>query len=107
MTDQPANVVPFGKYKGRLIEELLVDDPSYLQWLAGQQWFRDRFAVLYQVVINRSGEPQETPEHNALQVKFLDDDFCLQFLRCMIPNYEVQACNALNRVRAANLQIIV
>jgi uncharacterized protein (DUF3820 family) len=65
----PANIVPFGKYKGRLIEEVLVDDPGYLQWLAGQVWFRDKFAVLYQVIINRGGEPQDTPEHNALQVK--------------------------------------
>lgn len=31
MSDQPANIVPFGKYKGRLIEEVLVDDPAYLQ----------------------------------------------------------------------------
>jgi hypothetical protein len=29
MTD-PSNIVPFGKYKGRLIEEVLADDPSYI-----------------------------------------------------------------------------
>jgi uncharacterized protein (DUF3820 family) len=81
MTDQPSNIVPFGKYKGRLIEEVLVDDPGYLQWLAGQEWFRSKFAVLYQVIINRGAEAEETPEHNALQVRFLEDDFCLRFLR--------------------------
>jgi uncharacterized protein (DUF3820 family) len=38
--NEPAsNIVPFGKYKGRLIEELLLDDPGYLQWLSGQEWF--------------------------------------------------------------------
>lgn len=81
MTDQPSNIVPFGKYKGRLIEEVLLDDPQYLQWLAGQAWFRDKFAVLYQVIINRGAEPEETPKHNALQVRFLENDFRWRFLR--------------------------
>ena len=80
MTD-PSNVVPFGKYKGRLIEELLVDDPGYVEWLAGQEWFRAKFTVLHQVIINRGAEPEETPEHNAMQVRFLDDEFCRRFLR--------------------------
>src|SRR2546423_13353639 len=35
-----AHVMPFGKYKGRLLEEILIDDPSYLDWLAAQDWFR-------------------------------------------------------------------
>jgi hypothetical protein len=30
MTDEAPKVVPFGKYKGRLIDEVLVDDPNYL-----------------------------------------------------------------------------
>jgi hypothetical protein len=29
MTDQPVNIVPFGKHRGRLIGEVLVDDPQY------------------------------------------------------------------------------
>jgi uncharacterized protein (DUF3820 family) len=38
MTDdpKPSNIVPFGKYKGRLIEEVLVDDPAYIEWLTAQ-----------------------------------------------------------------------
>jgi uncharacterized protein (DUF3820 family) len=42
MTDEPkpSNIVPFGKHKGRLIEEVLVDDPAYIEWLTGQDWFR-------------------------------------------------------------------
>src|SRR5262249_3747354 len=38
-----AHVMPFGKYKGRLLEEIVVDDPSYLDWLAAQDWFRTEF----------------------------------------------------------------
>ena len=62
MTHQQANIVPLGKYKGRSIEDFC---PGYLQWLVGQDWFRAKFAVLNQVIINRGAEPQETPEPNA------------------------------------------
>ena len=58
-TDKGANIVPFGKYKGRLIEELLVDDPNYLEWLSGQDWFRAKYINLHQVIINRGAEPEE------------------------------------------------
>jgi uncharacterized protein (DUF3820 family) len=90
MTDQ-SNVVPFGKYKGRIIEELLTDDPAYLQWLASQDWFRTRFVALHQVIINRGAEPEETPEHNALQVLFLDDDFSRRFFQRLFPDSEAEA----------------
>jgi uncharacterized protein (DUF3820 family) len=101
-----ANIVPFGKYKGRAIEELLIDDPAYLQWLAGQDWFRTRFTVLHQVIINRGAEPEETPEHNALQVKFLDDEFCLRFTSCLRPKLESDVRSQLNRQRDYNLATI-
>jgi hypothetical protein len=81
------NIIPFGKYKGRLVEELLINDPQYLQWLTNQDWFRTEHVLLYQVVINRGAEPEHTPEHNAMQVKFLDDDFCRKFLR-RLPTYD-------------------
>jgi hypothetical protein len=74
------NIVPFGKYKGRPIEEVIETDPSYLHWLAGQDWFRARYVSLHQTIINRGAEPEETPEHNALQALFLDDGFCVRFL---------------------------
>lgn len=46
MIDQ-GNVLSFGKHKGRLIEELLIDDPGYLEWLAGQDWFREKYITLH------------------------------------------------------------
>ena len=33
-------IIPFGKYKGRPVEEVVVDDPGYLEWLSDQDWFR-------------------------------------------------------------------
>src|SRR5262245_25494151 len=99
-----ANVIPFGKYKGRMIEELLIDDPGYLQWLTGQDWFRAKFNILHQVIINRGAEPEETPDHNALQVKFLDDDFCLRFVRCCRPDILHIAHKALLEVVASGTE---
>jgi hypothetical protein len=77
MPDEP-NVIPFGKHKGKTVEEVQTFDPQYLDWLTSQPWFRDRFVVLHQTIINRGAEPEETPDHNALQALFLDDAFCLR-----------------------------
>jgi uncharacterized protein (DUF3820 family) len=108
MTDdpKPSNIVPFGKYKGRLLEEVLADDPAYIEWLTGQDWFRTKFTVLHQVIINRGAEPEETPEHNAMQVKFLDDEFCLRFLRRLEPRFEQVAFDALDSWRKSNLATV-
>jgi hypothetical protein len=78
MTDQ---IIPFGKYRGRQLEEVVATDPKYLEWLQAQDWFRVKFVELHQTIINASpAEPSETPEHNRLQVLFLDDGFCLRFV---------------------------
>jgi uncharacterized protein (DUF3820 family) len=74
------SIIPFGKHKGRDVLDVIQTDPQYLQWLQAQPWFRDGHPTLYQIVINYGAEPSETPEHNALQVLFLDDGFCKAFL---------------------------
>ena len=97
MTATDKAIVPFGKYKGRLIEELLVDDPNYLEWLSGQDWFRAKYINLHQVIINRGAEPEETPEHNALQVLFLEDEFCRRFLQRM-PDWKEMFSQAIESI---------
>ena len=72
--DHDSKIVPFGKYQGRSGDELVADD-SYARWLTAQDWFRTRYTTLYQVVINKGAEPTETPEHNKIQVRFLDEAF--------------------------------
>src|SRR5262249_17274071 len=54
-----AHVMPFGKYKGRLLEEILIDDPSYVDWLAAQDWFRTEFPALHEVIVNFDAEEEE------------------------------------------------
>jgi uncharacterized protein (DUF3820 family) len=106
MTDDGPKIIPFGKYKGRLLDEVLADDPAYLQWLAGQDWFRAKFNILHQVIINRGAEPEETPDHNAMQVKFLDDEFCLRFVRYLKPTLDTDVNAKLTAARNKNLEII-
>jgi hypothetical protein len=43
--------------------------------------------------------PQETPEHNARQARFLDDDFCRQFACAVYPNLEEQLRDDLKENR--------
>jgi hypothetical protein len=84
VTDQQANILPFGKYKGRSIEEVL----SRLSAMARRAGLIPSQVRGPESGINRGAEPQETPEHNALQVRFLDGEFCLRFLRYLVPNYD-------------------
>lgn len=85
MTTPGAEIVPFGKYKGQPAEVLIADE-DYRDWLTSQPWFRERYAVLYQTVINYGGEPQDSPEHNEMQVSFLDDQRCLRLACILYPS---------------------
>jgi hypothetical protein len=71
------SLVPFGKYKGQPVE-VIAEDRQYCDWLLEQTWFVQRYPQLHTLVINNFGEPTETPEHNALQIRFLDDTFRAQ-----------------------------
>lgn len=86
--EDPPNIIPFGKHKGKTVEEIRIAEPGYLDWLEGQPWFRDKFVVLHQTIINRGAEPEETPDHNALQVLFLEDAFCLKVVAVLGYNPE-------------------
>lgn len=68
------NVVPFGKYKGQPVEAL-AQDRDYVDWLLAQPWLKNKHQNLYTLIINNFTEPSETPEHNAVQALFLDNEF--------------------------------
>jgi hypothetical protein len=42
--------IPFGKHKGRSIEELLIAEPSYLWWLLSQNWVWIKYSELHQSI---------------------------------------------------------
>lgn len=37
--DRPADIIPFGKYKGKKVDEVAKFDKKYLQWVYKQEWF--------------------------------------------------------------------
>jgi hypothetical protein len=41
--------MPIGKYKGRLIQEVMQIDPSYIQWCLAAPWFREQHPAQLQV----------------------------------------------------------
>jgi hypothetical protein len=74
------DIIPFGKYRGQEIEQIRQRDPAYLQWLVQQAWFSEKFGPTYQLVVNNFAPPsEETPAHNALQVRFLEFKFQIAF----------------------------
>lgn len=74
-----AHIVPFGKYRGQPIE-VLAQDASYRDWLMAQPWFGERFPNLRTIVINNFAAPDETPEHNELQARFLNHEWAQKFV---------------------------
>jgi hypothetical protein len=79
-TNKKSQIIPFGKYKGQPIQ-VLDNDPKYVDWLMSQDWL-EKYPTVYQtLIVNNHQEATDTPEHNAIQVLFLDDDFCENFAR--------------------------
>lgn len=68
----------FGKYRGQPVS-VLAGDKSYCDWLVNQDWFRQKYQNVYNVIINNFSKPEDTPEHNSLQAMFLDEDFVKKF----------------------------
>lgn len=78
-----AEIVPFGKYTGQPVETLLADS-DYLQWVKGQpglmRTLETRHPVFFNIIVTGGPETEDTPDHNALQLRFLDRAFQLAFL---------------------------
>ena len=69
-------IVPFGKYKGQPITDLL-NDSKYVEWCKQQPWFQ-KFPVVYNICVNQTITPNnqnaKTPEHNKIQNMFLEKE---------------------------------
>lgn len=75
---QAEALVPFGKYKGHPVATLL-SDIAYLYWLQQQPWFAEKFGWILKQRI--TDELAQTPDHNKLQVLFLDPAYRLAFAK--------------------------
>lgn len=76
----PVQVLPLGKYKGKPYDVLLTDS-AYALWMLSSMYAKleRQHPALFAFLISRFGPPDHTPVHNALQNRFLDEDFCLKF----------------------------
>ena len=79
-------IIPFGKYKGQPVE-VLASDKSYTDWLCAQEWFRSRFQGIHTLIVNNFNQASDTPDHNALQARFLDDGFCIKTMNLIDPGW--------------------
>jgi hypothetical protein len=86
-------IVPFGKYKGQSVEALAADR-DYCDWLLAQPWAKDKLRSVYNIIINYGAEPQDTPEHNALQLQFLDEAVRMRLWRVACPGHAQRAMKA-------------
>lgn len=86
--DSKANIVPFGKYKGQPVEVVQETDPKYIEWMAAQDFVKQRFGNFYQVIINNCQVSDDTPEHNKMQSMFLDDKNCTALTLLIRPHLE-------------------
>ena len=79
MNMQDNFIIPFGKYKGQKIDNLVndADFRSWCDWAINQPDIKVKYSTFCQIVVNNFSPPQDTPEHNILQNRFLDKNFCL------------------------------
>lgn len=76
MSSQSIPLVPFGKYKGKPVTDLIADT-SYVDWCKKQDWF-EKYPSVYNIVVHQTFQTNtnsKTPEHNKIQNMFLKDDF--------------------------------
>ena len=76
------NIVPFGKHLGQPMGVLLADK-DYCQHMIAQPGFRERYRDVFNIIVNNGIAPSATPEHNAMQAAYLDDDWCLRVARAL------------------------
>lgn len=87
-------IIPFGKYKGQPLE-VMAKDEQYMEWVQQQDWFKQKYPQINTVIINNFKEPSETPEHNKIQGLFLNNEFCLKFIKVLLKTSK----NELNNKR--------
>ena len=85
--------LPFGKYKGRTIAEVLAGDPEYIRWLCDQDDFRSNRGALYRDIIDCVEGLVDAPTRKVMRERFQDQDFCRRFLR--VCGYEVALLHEL------------
>jgi hypothetical protein len=77
--------MPFGKWSGTPVQDVLVADRAYCTWLCAQPWFRHDYPQLHALFAQNGATPRATPEHNEMQLRFLDDEWCMRLTLLLNP----------------------
>lgn len=79
------SIVPFGKYKGQPIAVMRAD-ADYTQWALSQTGITDKYPALIKA-LTYGTEPEHscTPEHNKLQMLFLDAGYLDRLFAVLYP----------------------
>ena len=48
-------IFSFGKYRGKLVEDIVAQDEDYIRWLLRQQWVPDDYPDLYHTLLRKTG----------------------------------------------------
>ncbi len=74
-------IVSFGKYKGHPLGVMMAD-PGYTGWLMAQPGVESKWPAIIAAIRNGATPVEQdiTPEHNAMQLRFLDEDLALRAL---------------------------
>lgn len=84
MGDNTNNIVPFGKYRGKPVEDMMADQ-NYCEWLMGQPGIREKYPTIINIIVNGGAAPDmPTPEHNRMQERFNDPELCLAAYRVIM-----------------------
>jgi len=78
-------LMPFGKWSGTPVQDVLVADRAYCTWLCAQPWFRNDYPQLHALFSQNGAAPRATPAHNAMQLRYLDDRWCLRLALMLDP----------------------
>lgn len=77
-------ILTFGKHKGLNLDQVMIVDPDYFDWLQAQSAFLAKKPDLARAFTELGVTGDNTPLHNALQAMFLDDAVCEALLRQLI-----------------------
>lgn len=84
-----SNVVPFGRYRGRSVEDLL-DDRDYCSWLTTQPDIVARYPDIYRAITG-DATPEGSPEHNEMQAAFLNPEHRLALSRFVFGDRDIKS----------------
>jgi uncharacterized protein (DUF3820 family) len=80
-------LMPIGKYKGRPVTDIIVSDPGYVDWFKKQPDFEKKYNATFNIFMTQQlPGSSKTPQHNALQNKFLDNDVRNKVIEKKLPN---------------------